>query len=254
MPQVASTSAESVALSKDLKNVGWKFVGPTTVYAFMRTMGLVNDYPGHRVIAAGVTYGHGFQTTSCAQIFNGVDLMDLQRRFIEGDMVSPRELRTIYEDSVLIPDRAKLVHVQFRRWASCPICNLHLRSFTLRAQEIRSAGIVEIVVFESTAESLRAHDAKSLPFALLADPERKLYSEFGLARGMRAMLDPRAWGAAIKGIRSFGLPSSLKQFFNLPADFLITPDGKIVACKYGIHADDQWDVNDLLWLADHGTR
>jgi len=42
--QTVSTSAESVALSKDLKRRGWKFVGPTTVYAFMQAMGLVNDH------------------------------------------------------------------------------------------------------------------------------------------------------------------------------------------------------------------
>ena len=38
------TSPESVALSKDLKKRGWKFVGPTTMYAFMQAMGLVNDH------------------------------------------------------------------------------------------------------------------------------------------------------------------------------------------------------------------
>jgi len=38
------TSAESIALSKDLKKRGWSFVGPTTVYAFMQAMGLVNDH------------------------------------------------------------------------------------------------------------------------------------------------------------------------------------------------------------------
>lgn len=43
-PQTASTSAESAALSKDLKRLGWKFVGPTTVYAFMQAMGLINDH------------------------------------------------------------------------------------------------------------------------------------------------------------------------------------------------------------------
>ncbi len=37
-------SAESVAMSKDLKKRGWSFVGPTTVYAFMQAMGLVNDH------------------------------------------------------------------------------------------------------------------------------------------------------------------------------------------------------------------
>ena len=38
------TSAASVALSKDLKKRGWSFVGPTTMYAFMQAMGLVNDH------------------------------------------------------------------------------------------------------------------------------------------------------------------------------------------------------------------
>lgn len=43
-PQRKSTSAASHALSKDLKKQGWKFVGPTTVYAFMQAMGLINDH------------------------------------------------------------------------------------------------------------------------------------------------------------------------------------------------------------------
>jgi DNA-3-methyladenine glycosylase I len=37
-------SAEATAMSKDLKKRGWSFVGPTTVYAFMQAMGLVNDH------------------------------------------------------------------------------------------------------------------------------------------------------------------------------------------------------------------
>ncbi|MBP6816495.1 MAG: DNA-3-methyladenine glycosylase I [Burkholderiaceae bacterium] len=39
-----TTSAQSVALSRDLKKRGWAFVGPTTMYAFMQSMGLVNDH------------------------------------------------------------------------------------------------------------------------------------------------------------------------------------------------------------------
>lgn len=39
-----ATTPASTALSKDLKKRGWSFVGPTTVYAFMQAMGLVNDH------------------------------------------------------------------------------------------------------------------------------------------------------------------------------------------------------------------
>jgi len=42
--QANPTSEASVALSKALKKRGWTFVGPTTVYAFMQAMGLVNDH------------------------------------------------------------------------------------------------------------------------------------------------------------------------------------------------------------------
>jgi DNA-3-methyladenine glycosylase I len=49
-PQTASTSAEAIALSKDLKELGWQFVGPTTVYAFMQAMGLINDHAEDCVI------------------------------------------------------------------------------------------------------------------------------------------------------------------------------------------------------------
>lgn len=41
---VVSESAESRALSKELKRRGWRFVGPTTLYAFFQAMGLVNDH------------------------------------------------------------------------------------------------------------------------------------------------------------------------------------------------------------------
>jgi DNA-3-methyladenine glycosylase I len=38
------TTPESVALSKDLRKRGWTFVGPTTLYAFMQSVGIVNDH------------------------------------------------------------------------------------------------------------------------------------------------------------------------------------------------------------------
>ena len=52
-------TAESTALSKDLRKRGWTFVGPTTIYAFMQAMGLVNDHvdqceAGIRIQVSGI--------------------------------------------------------------------------------------------------------------------------------------------------------------------------------------------------------
>lgn len=55
-PQAASTSAQSLAMSKDLKKLGWKFVGPTTVYAFMQAMGLINDHVEDCVVRSEVEH------------------------------------------------------------------------------------------------------------------------------------------------------------------------------------------------------
>lgn len=43
-PHTLTTSPDSVAISKELKKRGWKFVGPTTIFAFMQAMGLINDH------------------------------------------------------------------------------------------------------------------------------------------------------------------------------------------------------------------
>lgn len=43
-PQTLTTSPASEALAKALKSRGWKFLGPTTIFAFMQSMGLINDH------------------------------------------------------------------------------------------------------------------------------------------------------------------------------------------------------------------
>ncbi len=52
--QVRTFTEESTRLSKDLKRRGWRFTGPTTAYAFMQSMGLVNDHLGGCAVHARV--------------------------------------------------------------------------------------------------------------------------------------------------------------------------------------------------------
>ena len=47
LPGSQTTSAESIRLAKELKKRGWQFLGPTTLYAFMQSMGLINDHQLH---------------------------------------------------------------------------------------------------------------------------------------------------------------------------------------------------------------
>lgn len=59
MAEVAATSPESVALSKELRRRGFRFVGPTTMYALMQAVGIVDDHlvDSHRRGSSGVWTG-----------------------------------------------------------------------------------------------------------------------------------------------------------------------------------------------------
>ena len=172
--------------------------------------------------------------------------------------VPARELITVRGDPVRLPDPDRLVHLQFRRFAGCPVCNLHLRSFVSRQAEVRAAGVHEVILFHSTADDLRAHVA-DLPFDVVADPEKDLYREFGVESAARSLLHPRAWRWIVRAVAA-ALPDVVRGRrpappsrpgggrFGLPADFLIAPDGRVLASHHGSHVYDQWSVDELLNL------
>ena len=139
------------------------------------------------------------------------------------------------------------------------MCSLHLRSFASRHRELAAAGIREVAVFHAPAAELRPHVA-DLPFAVIADPGKRLYAEFGVESARRALLAPRAWPAIARGVAAslWGIVRHRRPApalrphggrFGLPADFLIAPDGRVLAVKYGEHASDHWPVSDVLALA-----
>ena len=176
-----------------------------------------------------------------------------------SSIVRSRVLEDVSGRVVRLPQEGALVHLQFRRFAGCPVCNLHLRSFARRHRELEAASVREIVLFHSPPDELRPHTA-DFPFAIVADPGKRLYAEFGVSSSPRALLDPRAWlpilravGFAIGGMVAGTVrPPAAKPHggrLGLPADFLIAPDGRVIACKYGAHVDDHWSVDDVLSLA-----
>jgi hypothetical protein len=188
----------------------------------------------------------------------------IEARLAAGTIIAGREYSTVAGAAVAIPDPERLVHLQFRRFAGCPVCNLHLHSIIKRRDEIAVANIREIVVFHSTLEEMRVH-AADLPFPVIADPDKRLYIEFGVEAAPRALLDPRAWIAILRSI-PFTLRASIVERkplppsnprggrLGLPADFLIAQDGRVLAAKYGDHADDQWSVDELLSLAGRRAK
>jgi peroxiredoxin len=170
-----------------------------------------------------------------------------------GDVVRHHEFTTIHGKQIRIPDSERLVHLQFRRYAGCPACNVHLRSIALRHDEILATGIREVVLFHSSRQTMLEFQG-ALPFAAIADPEKKIYAEFGVGKmSPLSAFDPRSWRAVYRALtRSPNLRGAMgkgEQHMGLPADFLIGSDGVTLAAKYGEYVDDHWSVDNLLALA-----
>lgn len=174
----------------------------------------------------------------------------IKPRIRPGDTVNRFDLVAVSNETLSVPANSVVTHLQFRRFAGCPVCTLQLRTFVRRRDELTARSIREVIVFNSSREALLEYHAE-VPFALVADPQRILYRRFGVERTLASLFHPASWPAVIKGALStrMGLPEHTLTAFGLPADFLVAPDGRINACKYGRHADDHWSVDEVIFLS-----
>ena len=173
-----------------------------------------------------------------------------------GQRIPALKLTSITGETIPVPDPGQVTHLQFRRFAGCPICNLHIHKIANRLGEIEERGIREILIFHSTGTELRKYEG-DLPIVVVADPDRTLYRRFGVETSAGSVLRPGAWKAVPRGlwqmlrraIAGRRAPIPIKPVgghFGLPADILVASDGTVLAVKYGAHAYDQWSVDEIL--------
>lgn len=167
-----------------------------------------------------------------------------------GQIIPSFTVQTIQGSSLTVPESPpKFTHLQFRRFAGCPICNLHLHTFFKSYDQIEAAGIREVIFFHSSASEMKKYQ-KDIAFAAVADPRKTFYAQFGVGRSIWASLHPRSLWAAVKGMALGKMGLKMENGpLGLPADILIDQKGTVVAAKYGAHADDQWEVSELLRIA-----
>ena len=117
-----------------------------------------------------------------------------------NDPIRPRELTTIQGEQITIPVPEFRTHLQFRRFAGCPGCNLHLRSIAKRHDEILGAGLREVVVFYSSAQAMKPHQLESPSISRRGSRASSMYPYVPLAiaaftlLGTRSCSSPSSWG------------------------------------------------------------
>jgi|JI10StandDraft_1071094.scaffolds.fasta_scaffold119284_4 hypothetical protein len=173
------------------------------------------------------------------------------RRLAVGDVAPPLAATSLAGAAIAPPRPGEVLYLQFRRFAGCPVCNLHLRQVAARVDELRAAGVRVVAVFHSEAATMMPYQG-DLPFEVIADPGKALYRAFAVEASWRSILDPRSWWPMLRGMFARH-PWSARRgeggHLGLPAEFLLGADGVVRAAHYGRHAADHWSVDRVLALA-----
>lgn len=171
-------------------------------------------------------------------------------RIIEGRTAIDFNVMDLNNQNITLSDyKGKKVLVSFYRYASCPLCNLRISELIENNDILMEKDLCLIAFFQSPKESiLRYVGQQSVPFPIIADPERIIYKKYGIETSLMGMikviLKPiKLLEAMNKGFKPGKMEGSKSL---LPADFLIDLDQKIVKAYYGKDIGDHLPIEDIL--------
>jgi peroxiredoxin len=182
-------------------------------------------------------------------------------RLKAGDAAVPFTAQTAAGPRITLEQFAgKPALLMFFRYASCPMCNLRLRDFSQAYPRLHERGLETIAFFHSSVGSIRAHAGRqNYPFVLAADPAFQTYRAWGVETSWpRLFLSTLLPGFYVDWVRSmrYGFWGGVAmQLAKMPADFLISPDGRIAHAHYGRHIGDHLTVPEIdVFLDEHGSQ
>jgi peroxiredoxin len=141
------------------------------------------------------------------------------------------------------------VLLKFYRFATCPVCNLHLRQFIRRHGELATAGVRAVVFFHSPRARLEKTIEERLPFDVVPDPRKEIFGAYGVTRSTRGMFHPRVMAAFARALVAGFSPGMLSHDGGIqghPADFLIDASGTVRLAHYGAHYADSLGTDAVL--------
>ena len=146
---------------------------------------------------------------------------------------------------LVVPDgfRGKRVALSFLRYLGCPLCLMKLDELLQNYSAYPAAGAGLIVVVQSLPGHVKRYaERKQVPFPILSDPERKLYSLYQVpSGGFKEYIAPAVLKATIQATLKGHFHGRLEgNEFQIPADFVIAPNGTLAFVHYGK------DVSDFL--------
>ena len=146
----------------------------------------------------------------------------------------------LFDQPINLADyKGRWLLLSFYRNAACAICNLQVHKLISKYPEYHKKGLEMLAVFESPKASLLQYVGKQdAPFPIVGDPETRLYDLYGIETSeekVKATMADAGTGPRIQEAKAAGfelIEEAGSNFYRIPADFLIDPDGVIREAFY----------------------
>lgn len=161
------------------------------------------------------------------------------------------EAKDIYGNQFRLSDyRGKKIVLGFFRNVNCPFCNMRVHQLMKMREKMDEHNTRMIIFFESDPKViLRSSFHQQIsPIPLIGDPEKQVYSQWGVERSMMKMVKTMMSSAnrqAVKEGQQLGLPKEKDKDASMdlvPADFLIDENFIIQKAHYGSNLNDHVDL------------
>lgn len=157
----------------------------------------------------------------------------------------------LFDQPIKLEDyRGRWLLLSFYRFSACALCNLRVHQLISKYPEYREKGLDLLAVFESPKANMLQYVGKQdAPFHMIGDPQAHLYDLYGVENSeskVQASMTAPSTGERVQEAKASGFELTKEEgsnFYRMPADFLIDPDGIIREAFYselvGQHLDLQ---------------
>ena len=132
--------------------------------------------------------------------------------------------------------RGRALLLKFYRFATCPVCNWHMKAFIHDYAALDALGLKTIVFFHSPGEKIQRTHRHVAPFDIVGDPARRIFTAYGVERSLAGMMSLSVWSTYARAMADGFAPGMLTADGGIdgqPADFIVDADGRIAYAHYG---------------------
>ena len=137
----------------------------------------------------------------------------------------------------------------FYRYASCPLCNLHIHSIINRFDEVKNAGLVFLPVFQSPPSEVAKYTGKeeNLQFKIICDPEQAIYKLYNVGKSYSGFFSFSVMSKIMKAMGQGFMPGKMQgEISRLPSEFIVDKDFNIIYRYDGKDIGDHPDIDLIL--------